>query len=78
MHRRVSGALKRKPRTEKHERERGLHFRGNLNPKTVESGWSGVGRLCITKRGTSNHPNHFMEGWLRRAFSDCQTLNPKP
>ena len=45
MHRRASGGPARKVWPGNHERERGAHFRGNLNPKTEESGWSGVGRL---------------------------------
>ena len=45
MHRRASGGPARKPWTGNHERMRGAHFRGHLNPKTEESGWTGVGRL---------------------------------
>ena len=53
----------------------GFDFR-SLNPNTEVSGWTGVGRLLNNKRGVSNHPNHFMEGWLPPRI--YRQTNPKP
>ena len=35
------------------ERERGVPLWENLHPNTKESGWTGVGRICITQRSHS-------------------------